>query len=121
MQWLGLAGTIMVVALDVLIATVLCVYLFLQDVESTGFVCIATPCLPKSRYLTDELPPVYANALLANLNARESLRGRGYTQDGTISVNWSALRTGYNEVIVFNDPKVGLPVSTKYHQKPSEP
>lgn len=49
---------------------------------------------------------VYANALLANLNARESLRGRGYFNDGTISLNWSALRTNYNELLVLNKGEV---------------
>ncbi|KAF5387094.1 hypothetical protein D9615_002054 [Tricholomella constricta] len=50
---------------------------------------------------------IYANALLANLNARESLRGRGYIKEGTITLNWSALRTNYNEVLVLNEPEDG--------------
>jgi len=65
---------------------------------------------------------VYANALLANLNARESLRGRGHIRDGTISVNWSALRTNYNDLLVYNEPesKVTEPaISFELAQLPS--
>ncbi|KAF8646292.1 hypothetical protein AX16_007278, partial [Volvariella volvacea WC 439] len=46
---------------------------------------------------------VYANALLANLNARASLRGRGYVSEATLSLNLSALLTKPSEAVVLHE------------------
>ncbi|RDB19339.1 hypothetical protein Hypma_013611 [Hypsizygus marmoreus] len=130
LKWVGLAGTILVVVLDIIIATVLCVYLLLQNIEgkrtkkvvnrilifavNTGLVSsimsitniVTYFALPNTLIFLSSnfiFTKVYANALLANLNARESLRGRGYTKDGTLTLNWSALRTNYNDLLVLHE------------------
>ena len=49
---------------------------------------------------------VYANALLANLNARESLRGKGFVNEGTLSLNLSAFLTRPEDIIVYHEAEV---------------
>jgi len=116
---LALAGTILLVLIDTLIASVLCIYLIKQKATgrdlrrlvrrviifaiNTGLassllsilnivVFLAFP--DTMLFLATEFifSKVYANCLLANLNARESLRGKGYSTEGPISLNLSALR-----------------------------
>lgn len=53
--------------------------------------------------LISNLPLVYANALLANLNARVPHSGRGNTDDdGTLTINLSVARSKPLSMIVFN-------------------
>jgi len=126
MKSLGLAGTALVVVLDTLIATILCVYLLMQRATGKNVrrivrgVCV----LAINTGLTSSLlsilnivtffafpnsmiflatnfvfTKVYANCLLANLNARESLRGQGYLDEGTITLNLSVLRRDADESV----------------------
>ncbi|KAF9457635.1 hypothetical protein BDZ94DRAFT_1301750 [Collybia nuda] len=132
LKWIGLAGTILVVILDGIIAIVLCVYLLMQKVEGKGtrriinrvliftintglasslmsIVNIVTFfALPNTLIFLGTnfiFTKVYANAILANLNARKSLRGRGYLEQGTLTLNLSALHTNDQHLLVLNEPE----------------
>ncbi|KAJ2921546.1 hypothetical protein H1R20_g15552, partial [Candolleomyces eurysporus] len=129
---LALAGIISTVILDVMIATVLCTYLVRQEVEgrkarrlvrrvlffaiNTGLASSVISTLNLAMFLafpdtmiflslTMIYTKVYANALLANLNAREHLRGsldRGNAD--SVSFNLSALRT--NTIAFIHHPPI---------------
>ncbi|KAJ3505614.1 hypothetical protein NLJ89_g7326 [Agrocybe chaxingu] len=124
-------GTSLVVFLDGFIATILCVYLLKQKTKgremrrlvrrivvfaiNTGLASsilsivniVTFLALPNTMIFLGTnfiFTKVYANCLLANLNARKSLRGKGYLEDGTLSLNLSALRGIDNaSAIVYND------------------
>jgi hypothetical protein len=132
MRPLALAGTALCVILDGLIATILCVYLLKQRAIgkrvrrlvkriiifaiNTGLASsilsivnvVTFIALPNTMIFLGTnfiFTKVYANCLLANLNARDSLRGRGFVDDGTLSLNLSALRGGTMiNMIAFNEP-----------------
>ncbi|KAF8163818.1 hypothetical protein B0H34DRAFT_795467 [Crassisporium funariophilum] len=131
MKPLALASTALCVVLDSLIAIILCVYLVKQEPKgkdlrkivrrvvifaiNTGlassmlsiFNVVTFLAMPDTMIFlasTFIFTKVYANILLANLNARDSLRGKGYSNDGTLSLNLSALRTSHESAIVYRDP-----------------
>lgn len=65
----------------------------------------------------DLTPVVYANALLANLNARIPHNGRGDTEDdGTLSINISAVRSKPLSVLVFNPSQTTVCPDTVIYQ-----
>ncbi|KAF8967243.1 hypothetical protein BDZ97DRAFT_542348 [Flammula alnicola] len=128
---LALAGTVMVVFLDTLIATILCVYLLKQGATGKEFrrvvrrvvifainTGLASSIMSTVNIVTFLAFPntmvflgsnfiftkVYANCLLANLNVRESLRGKGHIEEGTLSLNLSALQDRTLSAIVYREP-----------------
>ncbi|KDR69216.1 hypothetical protein GALMADRAFT_924903 [Galerina marginata CBS 339.88] len=132
MKPLALAGTVLLVLLDTLIASILCIYLVKQRATgrdlrrvvrrviifaiNTGlassvlsvvnlvmfFAFPETMIFLATNFIFSK---VYANCLLANLNARESLRSKGYLDDDAPSLNLSALRDTVVSPIVYRGPE----------------
>jgi len=131
LKWLAITASSLTVAVETIIAVVLCAYLHKRRhtgmmstqklvrkiiiyAVNTGVAAVLMSVMDLVMYLAFPgtlifLPfnfivtKVYANALLANLNARIPHNGRGDTEDdGTLSINVSAIRSKPLSVLVFN-------------------